>query len=226
MCEGVCGSVSVCTVLLTSINSSTNTAPSTTLNLSLTSQKFTSLPRAPSPSAIPPTVVASNIAGLVGRSKTASVPHKRMVTPVNDGYFPMLPKARPPLSTVLYPTAVPLPLNPQSPTASQCYYGDDLAPRTPEVEPCREATSEQSRQQKSRTFSQRELGETDDAVEHNLSEGLGGDVDYVNVLRGAEELKDVKEGQQVEYVNIQLGSSHPAQPVVSRGGRTRLNFTN
>ena len=213
----MCECVSVCTILLTSIYASIHSAPSTTLNLPLTSQKFTSLPRAPSPGSIPPTTLASNIAG-IGRSKTASVPHKRLMTPVNDGYIPMLPKARPPLSTMLYPTAVPLPLNPQSPTTTNQYYsGDDLAPRTPELDLCPEVTSEQSRLQERPTFSQSQLGGTEDAAEHNLSEGLGGNVDYVNVQLGAEEdLADVEEGQQggVEYVNIQLGS-HQTQPVVS-----------
>ena len=208
--------MSVCTILLTSIYSSTHSAPSTTLNLSLTSQKFTSLPRAPSPGSIPPTTLTSNTPG-IGRSKTTSVPHKRMMTPANDGYIPMLPKARPPLSTVLYPTAVPLPLNPQSLT-NQYYSGDDLAPRTPELDPCPEASSEQSRLQEPPTFSQSQLGGTD-AAEHNLSEGLGGNVGYVNVKLGAEEsmdLADVENGQHggMEYVNIQLGS-HQTQPVVS-----------
>ena len=209
--------VRVCTILLTSIYSSTHSAPSTTLNLSLTSQKFTSLPRAPSPGSIPPTTLTSNTPG-IGRSKTASVPHKRMMTPANDGYIPMLPKARPPLSTVLYPTAVPLPLNPQSLT-NQYYSGDDLAPRTPELDPCPEASSEQSRLQEPPTFSRSQLGGTDDGAEHNLSEGLGGNVGYVNVKLGAEEsmdLADVEDGQHggMEYVNIQLGS-HQTQPVVS-----------
>lgn len=139
-----------------------------------------------------------------------------MVTPMNDDYIPMLPKARPPLSTVLYPTAVPLPLNPRSPAANQCY-SDDLAPRTPELDPHTEATSEQSRVREPRTFSQSQLGGTDDAAEHNLSEGLGGNVGYMNVQPGAEksmDLADVEQQESVEYVNIQLGS-HPAQPVVS-----------
>ena len=213
MCVCVC----VCVCVYHSLNNvslSTHPAPSTTLNLSLSSQKFVSLPRAPSPASIQPATLASNIPG-IGRSKTASVPHKRMMAPVTDSYIQMFPKSRPPLSTV-YPSAVPLPLNPQSPTH---HPGDDLAPRTPQLESYPEATSEPSGPlQKPPALSSSYVAGTD---EHNLSEGLEESVEYVNVQRGMENGMDLPrtdavEGGQgnVEYVNIQLGS-HQTQPVVS-----------
>ena len=211
MCVCVCG----CVCSYHSPNDvplSTHPAPSTTLNLSLTSQKFVSLPRAPSPASIQPTTLTSDIPGF-GRSKTASVPHKRMMTPVTDNYIHMFPKSRLPLSTV-YPSAVPLPLDPWSPTNLQHDPGDYLAPRTPQLESYPEATSEPSGPP---ALSRSQVAGTE---EYNLSEGLEGSAEYVNVQLGMEDgmdlpRADVVEGQgNVEYVNIQLGSNQ-TQPVVS-----------